>query len=111
MTTPINDHFYIELLKLLLHVAWADDEISPQEIRTLVHAARRWKVPLEELERLELVVEQGAPMPAPNLGLLREHPDEVLATVHNLIHSDEQVHLAEEETLAQIRELLGLGPA
>ena len=49
-------------------------------------------------------------MPAPNLGLLRQRPDDVLATVRTLIASDAQVHLSETEMLTQIRELLGLPP-
>ncbi|HYO71125.1 MAG TPA: TerB family tellurite resistance protein [Archangium sp.] len=111
MTTPIDDRFYIELLKLLLHVAWSDDELKPSEAHALIGAARRWKVPLPELQRLERCLELGEPLPAPNLGLLRQHPDEVLATARTLIGSDAEVHLSEEEMLGQIRELLGLDPA
>ncbi|QRN98065.1 TerB family tellurite resistance protein [Archangium violaceum] len=111
MTTPTDDRFHIELLKLLLHVAWSDDEIDAREARALLGAARRWKVPLPELQRLEQCLDLGEPMPAPNLGLLRQRPDEVLATVRTLIESDAQVNLSEQEMLAQIRELLGLPPA
>jgi tellurite resistance protein len=111
MTTPTDERFHIELLKLLLHVAWSDDEIDPREARALLGAAQRWKVPLPELQRLERCLESGEPMPAPNLGLLRQRPDEVLATARTLIASDTQVSLSEEEMLAQLRELLGLPPA
>jgi uncharacterized tellurite resistance protein B-like protein len=111
MTTPIDDRFYIELLKLLLHVAWSDDEIDPREAQALVGAAARWKVPLPELQRLERCLELGEPLPAPNLGLLRQHADEALATVRTLIESDASVHVSEQEMLAQLREMLGLSPA
>ena len=111
MTTPTDDRFYIELLKLLLHVAWSDDEVDVSEARALLGAAQRWKVPLSELQRLERCLEQGEAMPAPNLGLLRQRPDDVLATVRMLISSDTTVHLSEQEMLSQIRELLGLPPA
>jgi hypothetical protein len=47
-------------------------------------------------------------MPAPNLGLLRQRPDEVLATVRTLIALDTNVHLSEKEMISQIRELLGV---
>ncbi|HYO55241.1 TerB family tellurite resistance protein [Archangium sp.] len=110
MTTATDDRFHIELLKLLLHVAWSDDEIDPSEARALIGAAPRWKVPLPELQRLERCLDMGEPMPAPNLGLLRQRPDEVLATARTLIASDAKVHLSEEELLAQLRELLGLSP-
>ncbi|MCY1082928.1 tellurite resistance TerB family protein [Archangium lansingense] len=108
MTTPTDDRFYIELLKLLLHVAWSDDELKSSEAQALIGAAQRWKVPLPELQRLERCLETGEPLPAPNLGLLRQRADEVLATVRTLIASDSEVHFSEEEMLAQIRELLGL---
>ncbi|ATB30241.1 TerB family tellurite resistance protein [Melittangium boletus] len=111
MTPPTDERFYIELLKLLLHVAWSDDELNPREAQALLGAAQRWKVPLHELQRLERCLELGEPLPAPNLGLLRQSPDEVLSTVRTLIHSDAQVHFAEEEMLAQLREMLGLPPA
>lgn len=111
MTTPPDERFHIELLKLLLHVAWSDDELSPEEIRSLLGAAQRWSVPLVELQRLERGLLSGEPLPAPNLGLLRSHPQEVLDAARSLIESDAQVLPAEEDMLAQIRELLGLPPA
>jgi uncharacterized tellurite resistance protein B-like protein len=110
MTTPSSndDRFHLELLKLLLHVAWSDDEIDPREARALLGAAHRWKVPLAEVALLEQCLAQGKPMPAPNLGLLRQRPDEVLATVRTLIATDTDIRLEEKEMIAQIRELLGV---
>jgi hypothetical protein len=112
MTTLPSDpeRFYTELLKLLLHVAWSDEEIDPREARLILGVARQWKIPSEELTRLEDCLERGQPMPAPDLGLLRKRPEDVLLAVRGLIGSDAQVQLAEREMLAQIRELLGLPP-
>lgn len=111
MTTPTDDRFHLELLKLLLHVAWSDDELKPSEAQALIGAAKRWNMPVTELQRLERCLELGEPLPAPNLGLLRQRADEVLASVRTLIASDADVHLSEQEMLDQIRELLGLSPA
>ncbi|MDC0707465.1 TerB family tellurite resistance protein [Stigmatella sp. ncwal1] len=111
MTTSIDDAFHIELLKLLLHVAWSDDDINPSEVRALLGAAQRWHIPPLEIQRLERCLEKGERLPAPNLGLLRQHPDEVLSTVRTLIGCDAQIQRSEEEMLAQIRELLGLTPS
>jgi uncharacterized tellurite resistance protein B-like protein len=110
MTTPTNDddRFHLELLKLLLHVAWSDDTIDPREARALLGAAQRWKVSAAELERIQRVLELGEPMPAPNLGVLRQRPDEVLAKVRTLIATDTDIHFAEKEMIAEIRELLGV---
>jgi uncharacterized tellurite resistance protein B-like protein len=111
MTNPPDDRFHLELLKLLLHVAWSDDELKPSEAQALLGAAKRWNMPVAELQRLERGLALGEPLPAPNLGLLRQRADEVLASVRTLIASDADVHLSEQEMLAQIRELLGLSPA
>ncbi len=113
MTTPPSpkDRFHTELLKLLLHVAWSDDEIDPREARLILGVARQWAVPAAELEALERCLELGQPMPAPDLGLLRSQPREVLLAVRGIIGSDAQVRLSEREVFEQIRELLGLPPA
>jgi uncharacterized tellurite resistance protein B-like protein len=109
MTTPLSpkDRFHIELLKLLLHVAWSDDEIDPREARLILGVARQWQVPAAELELLERCLDLGQPMPAPDLGLLRTHREDVLLAVRGIIGSDAQVRLAEKEVFAQIQELLG----
>ncbi|WP_093522519.1 TerB family tellurite resistance protein [Stigmatella erecta] len=111
MTTPSDDTFHLELLKLLLHVAWSDDELSPSEGRAILGAAQRWSVPALEIQRLERCLDKGEPLPAPNLGLLRQRPDDVLSTVRTLIECDTQIQSSEQEMLAQIRELLGLPPS
>ncbi|WP_075009946.1 TerB family tellurite resistance protein [Stigmatella aurantiaca] len=111
MTTTSEDTFHLELLKLLLHVAWSDDELSPAEGRAILGAARQWSVPASELQRLERCLDKGEPLPAPNLGLLRQRPGDVLSTVRTLIECDTQIQRSEQEMLAQIRELLGLPPS
>ncbi len=108
-STP-DDRFYLELTRLLLHVATSDDELQPEELHALVSAARRWRVPDAEVQGLVRTLEEKKPLPAPNLGLLRQHPQEVIDSVHALITSDAEVHFSEEEMLAQVRELLGLPP-
>jgi hypothetical protein len=112
MTTPPSnqDRFHLELLKLLLHVAWSDDEIDPREARLILGVARQWHIPAEDLALLESCLDLGQPMPAPDLGLLRTRPQDVLLAVRGVIGSDAQVRLPERESFAQIRELLGLPP-
>lgn len=112
MTTPSQPQtrFHTELLKLLLHVAWCDEEIDPREARLILGVARQWTIPPEELELLERCLELGQPMPAPDLGLLRSRPEDVLLAVRGVIGSDAQVQRSEQEMFAQIRELLGLPP-
>lgn len=112
MTTPSPNpaRFHTELLKLLLHVAWSDDEIDPREARLLLGVARQWNIPAGELELLERCLDLGQPMPAPDLGLLRTRPEDVLLAVRGVIGSDARVQRSEKEMFAQIRELLGLPP-
>jgi hypothetical protein len=111
MTEPspprLAKRFHLELLKLMLHVAWSDDEVHPHEARLILGTARRWHIPQAELALLERCLEQRQALPAPDLGLLRRHTDEVLAAVRAVIASDLHVSGAEREMLAQIQELLG----
>ena len=103
-----EDAFYTHLLRLLLHVAWSDEEVDPVEARLLLGAARRWKIPEEEFQRIETCLAQGQPMPVPDLGLLRSRGLEVLRVVRALIESDKKVLPAELEMMGEIRSLLNL---
>lgn len=109
MTPPSHDpRFHIEVVKLLLQVATSDDRISAEEIEHLVATARAMSVPLEELAAVTRCLKNGDPLPAPNLGLLRSHPEAVIQAARELISSDSHLHGAEIEMLRQLRELLGV---
>jgi hypothetical protein len=108
MTTAPDSRFQIEVVKLLLQVATSDDRVTREEIEHLVAAARGMSVPLAELAALTQCLKDGRPLPAPNLGVLRTHPDAAIQEARSLMASDSHVHGDEIEMLRQLRELLGV---
>ena len=67
-------------------------------------------MPLTELSLLTRCLQEGRPLPPPNVGLLRDDPKAVMDAVHTLVSGDGEVHAAEIEMMRQIRELLGIAP-
>jgi tellurite resistance protein len=98
--------FDTEVIKLLLQVAWADDEVDPREKELIFGLARSWFVPEQELKVLMQRLDEGEPLPQPNLKMLRTRPDEVLEAARALVASDGKVAPEESQMLQQIQELL-----
>ncbi|WP_244222421.1 TerB family tellurite resistance protein, partial [Corallococcus praedator] len=112
MVTPSNpdSHFHIEVIKLLLQVATSDDRVTREEIEQIIDTARGFSVPLSELTALTQCLQEGKPLPPPNVTVLRENPTAVLEAVHALIARDGHIHEAEIEMTRQIRAMLGVTP-
>ncbi|HYP75741.1 MAG TPA: hypothetical protein VER12_07300 [Polyangiaceae bacterium] len=105
-TEPASDEFAFELLKLLLQVAWVDDDISPEEAGALLAFARKSRLGEEQLELISACLAGKAPLPPPNLGVLKARRVDVLRAAKNLVVSDLRVGAAEEAILQQISTLL-----
>ncbi len=103
-----NPSFDTEVVKLLLQVAWADDTVEPAEREMIFGLGRSWLVPEAELKVLMERLEQGKPLPQPNLALLKTRPDDVLEAARALAATDGSMAAAEKEMIAQISELLGV---
>jgi len=99
--------FALELVKLLVQVAWADHDVAPAEAEALLAFARRSGLADDELSGLSAMLSGRAPLAPPNLGLLKERRTEVLRAVKELLLSDLSVAEEEEEVLSQIAALLG----
>jgi hypothetical protein len=97
----------LEIVKLLMQVAWADGEVAYQEMRHVLGWARDADLSEAQLSTIEACLRGDSKLPPPDLGLLRAHRDEALKAVEALIGSDEIVVEDEQDALAQIRELLG----
>ena len=105
---PTGDaKFDNEVVKLLLQVAWADDEVDERETQMILGLGRSWGVPEPELKVLMDRLAQGLPLPQPNLALLRTRPDDVLEAARGLVLTDGKVAEEESAMLVQIAELLG----
>lgn len=101
-----GDRLTIETLKLLVQVAWADHEIATEEydyIMTLVQQTNATPEVVETLRRA--LVDEGR-VPAPDFGLLRQHPDRVMNAVRDMIAIDNKIVEEEEAIAAQIEALL-----
>jgi hypothetical protein len=105
-TEPATDPFAFELVKLLLQVAWVDDDISPEEAGALLAFGRKSHFSAEQLELLSACLAGKAPLPPPNLAILKARRVDVLRAAKNLVVSDLIVGAAEERILEQISALL-----
>jgi uncharacterized tellurite resistance protein B-like protein len=103
---PADVKFAFELVKLLLQVVWADGEVAAEEAEALHDYAVRAGVPRAEIETLDAGLAGQAPLPPPNLGLLKGRRTEVLRAVHQLLTADQRIHEDEEALVAEISSLL-----
>ena len=103
---PSEGQFAFELLKLLLQVAWADDDVAPEEAETLLVFARKQQLAPDKLQLLSDCLTGRAPLPPPNLGFLKQRRLEVMRAVKELLMSDLSVAEEEEAILEQISTLL-----
>jgi uncharacterized tellurite resistance protein B-like protein len=99
--------FALQLVLLLVQVAWADHDVAPAEAEALLAFARRSGLAESDLTNLSAMLTGRAPLTPPNLGVLKARRTEVLRAVKDLLLSD--LHLADEEedVLGQIAALLG----
>jgi hypothetical protein len=95
-----------EVLKLLLQVVWADDEVVSQEAEAVLGFARTLGLTEDQLRDVNAYLKGEIPLPAPNLGVLRPQRAEVVKVVKKLLEVDSHVSKEEEELLVQIWSLL-----
>ncbi len=109
MSPPVASSkvFALELVKLLVQVAWADHDVAPAEAEALLAFGRRSGLGEPDLQNLSAMLSGRAPLAAPNLGLLKERRTEVLRAVKELLLSDLEIADEEEDVLEQIAALLG----
>jgi tellurite resistance protein len=102
-----DDLFNVEVLKLMIQLAWSDGRLDARETGLILGLARSWSVPEPEFAALKkLLAHGGATPPAPDLALLRGRPDEVFEAVRALIASDGQLQAEEKELLEELRVIL-----
>lgn len=108
MTVSNEDRFNIEVLKLLLQVAWADGEVDEREALAILGLGRSWSVPEAELKVLRQRLDKKDPLPQPDLALLKTRADETIAAVRAMVLADGKIQRDEADMLQQISELLGI---
>lgn len=110
MTLSTEDRFNIEVIKLLLQVAWVDREITQAERMIVLGLGRSWSVPEAELHSLMQLLETGATLPEPALEVLRTRPDDVLEAARAMCVSDGKLAEGEKAMLERITARLGVTP-
>jgi uncharacterized tellurite resistance protein B-like protein len=105
-SAPPGEQFAFELLKLLLQVAWADDDVAPEEAEALLAFGRKSLLSEDKLQLLAQCLAGRTPLPPPNLGFLKERRLDVMRAVKELLLSDLTVAQEEEAILEQISSLL-----
>lgn len=106
---PAAARFYVEVVKLLLQVAWGDHRVDTSEALALLGLARSWGVSEAEAWALRERLTSGEPLPAPDLGLLRHAPDKVLEAARAFAMADGRVNEEEAALLEQVASMLGSG--
>ncbi len=96
----------MELIKLLMQVAWADGVVDEQESVRVFDHAKRLKLQPNALDLLWQCLQGKRKLPAPDLGFLRQHADVACDLAEGLVHADGQVTEEEVEVLAQIESML-----
>jgi hypothetical protein len=102
----VSDRFHLELLRLLVQVAWTDATLTRPERETILELGRSWGVSAEELEALRALLDRGTRLPEPDLSLLRARSDEVLQAARTLAGMDGRLQKQEAALLDQIRAAL-----
>ncbi len=107
MARPSNDATVnVEMLKLLLQAAWADGVLDEKERSAVSMLCRQWAIDAETTTMLLHHLQLGTPLPQPNLGLLREHRESVLAAARWFVGVDGVVDEAEKDFVDTVAQLL-----
>lgn len=102
-----DNQLNLEILGLLLQVAWADEEVASQEAAAIIGRARKLDIGDDHVALLEACLRGEKTLPPPNMGFLRDHRDQALAAVRALVYVDGTKSEGESEILEQIEEMLG----
>jgi uncharacterized tellurite resistance protein B-like protein len=102
MTPSAQDTFNLEVLKLLVHVAWVDGGVDQHESQLLLSLGRSWTVPEAALQRLLDDVKEGKKPPEPDWGLLKTRADDAVMAARTLVLADGKVHGEESALLKKI---------
>lgn len=97
----------VEIVKLLLQVAWADDTLDDQERAAVATLCKQWGLPDETTAWLLQHLHLGKPLPQPNMGLLKAHRQAALQAAEWFIGVDGVIEDSEKDFVATVEQLLG----
>src|SRR4051812_38772713 len=102
MALSAEDTFNLEVLKLLLTVAWVDGEVDQQEARMVMGLGRSWSVPEAELKTLMDDLKAGKKPSEPDWALLKTRSDDAITAARALVLSDGKVNPEESALLKRV---------
>jgi tellurite resistance protein len=102
MALSTDDAFNLEVLKLLVTVAWVDGAVDQNEAQMLLGLGRSWTVPEPELQRLLADVKAGVKPTEPDWAMLKPRSDEVLQAARALVLTDGEIYAEESALLRRI---------
>jgi uncharacterized tellurite resistance protein B-like protein len=106
MALSDDDRFNLEVLKLLLHVAWVDGAVDQTEVNMLLGLGRSWTVPEQALQKLMEAVKAGRRPAEPDWDMLRQRSDDVLQAARALVLADGKVEKGEIALLKNVQAAL-----
>jgi Tellurite resistance protein TerB len=98
--------FRVELIKLLLQVAWADHRAVRAEAELIRELCHKLGLSTEERAQVEqwLVRERG--LPVPNLDVLRPNKAAVMAAARMMVLADDRIATEEAALLSELEAAL-----
>lgn len=102
MEDDSSDTFNLEVLKLLLHVAWVDGAVDQQESQMILSLGRSWTVPEGALQALLEDVKEGKKPAEPDWALLKTRADDAVMAARTLVLADGKVKADESALLKKI---------
>lgn len=102
MALSAEDTFNLEVLKLLLTVAWVDGEVDQQEAQMVMGLGRSWSVLEPELQALIADMKAGKKPGEPDYALLKTRSDDAITAARALVLSDGKVKAEESALLKKV---------
>ena len=102
MSLSAEDTFNLEVLKLLLSVAWVDGEVEQHEMHMVMGLGRSWSVPEQALHDLMVDLKAGLKPGEPDWALLKTRSDDALTAARALVLADGKVKPEESALLKKV---------
>jgi hypothetical protein len=102
MSFSAEDTFNLEVLKLLLTLAWVDGEVEQHEAQMVMGLGRSWGVPEMSLRALMDDVKAGKRPGEPDYALLKTRADEAITAARALVLSDGKIAPEESALLKRV---------
>lgn len=101
-----DSKFTQETIRLLLYVAWADDDVAPEEYDYLLRMARNAGLGEANVLSLDGALRDRSVLRRPDFEYLKPYRSEVLTHVQELIEADDRIAPQEMEILHKIASAL-----